>query len=729
MHPSRLRFGLIAWAFVWLLVALVPSWRLDAMRQLSNPGANTSFNAENYGLTHDLEREAARRFPDEIGAQLAPLHGVQFQDLYGPPPVPDETLPAQVYSLSNLDEAAKTIRQRAVPYFRRYDELERRFPDSNAVRAQRLRDTTAGQLVPHQGPWAKGETVPLGLETSRVWLAKPELEASLRTAVEGARREPDNGFFPWMQATLLFAMDKPNDAIQALDAAGKCARWSDGTNQTVIRRLALLHRLRVSNWQDNYWEAWSMLLPHFAPMLSAARATAGQMRLARRRGDEARALEIAGILQRAGSSMARCEDSLIGGLVGDAICGIAHKTTIEDLPDAPKRANSSASADEAKARHDIEELRRARLQAFVAYTRAHNRPDLAREALGIEKTIDAARLSWQSARSDMDNGSDPTLRTTIGLQIAFFLSMLLLWLSLAASLTWFGCWLFTMRREGNGQARAKTIGWSFFCLGATGALLGVLIRIEQMLKPDLFNFVPNINSPSSSIPGQPPVGLLTIPAILWLAPIVLSMAWERKRKWKPRWKLELGRPNLRQLTSRGLWIVCFVGASMFALSSPLQLAPALFYFWIVWLLCLLVGSVLFIAWASRERRLARIFGLASFWMGTLGVMLGVPREDNQLELQCIWDLALLMALAALFLSWRNRRVKGKIQLDWLFDFLGRVRIAASVLALGTTLGYLGIALWTMPVEARAKAQLDRQLQIGEPAFLREQLPTKNPAPS
>lgn len=729
MHPSRLRFGLIAWAFVWLLVALVPSWRLNAERQWANPNANTSFSAENYGLTRDLEREAARHFPNDVGAQLAPLRGVRFQDLYSLPPVPGEVLPPQIYLPPSLDEAAKELRRRAVPYFRRYDELERRFPNSNAVRAQRLRDTTRGVLVVNIFPWAKGDDVSPRLRATPVWLAKPELEASLRTAVEGARREPDNGFFPWMQATLLFALDKPDDAIQALDTAGKCARWSDGTNQTVIRRLALLRRLRAANWQDDYWETWSALLPHLAQMRQAARAATAQMRLARRRGDEARALEIAGALQRAGGNMARCEDTLIGGLVGEAICSVARQAVIENVPGVPTEPTSFAGANAAQQRQSQKEFRRVRLQAFVAYMRAHNRPDLAREALEIEKTLHEVQLSAQSIRSDMDNGSDPVLRTTISLQIAFFLGMLLLWLSFAASLTWLGCWMFTVRRKGNTQARAKTIGWSFFCLGATGALFGVLLRIEQVLAPDLFNFAPDINSPSSSIPGQPPVGLLFIPAILWVAPIILSMAWERKPKLKPRWKLEMGKPNLRQLTSRGLWIVCFAGASIFALSSPLQLAPALFYFWIVWLLCLLVGSVLFIAGASRERRLARIFGLASFWTGTLGLMLGAPREDNQLQLQCIWDLALLMALAALFFRQRARKVEENTKGDWLFDFLGRVRIAASVLAIGAAFGYLGVALWTMPVEARAEGQLHRQLQIGEPAFLREQLPTKNPAPS
>jgi len=736
MRPFRLRFGLIAWTFVWLLVALVPSWRLGAERQLANPTGSTFYDTNSYGLTSDLEREAARRFPDDVGAQLAPLHQVQFGDLYPLPPANGEALPAKTYSPPDLDKAVKELRRRAVPYFRHYDELERRFPNSNAVRAQRLRDTTTGALIVSTFPWAKGETVPTGMQVSPVWLAKPELEASLRTAVEGARREPDNGFFPWMQATLLFALDKPDDAIKALDAAGKCARWSDGTNQTVLQRIALLRRLRAANWQDDDWEMWSALLPHLAQMRQTARAASAQMRLARRRGDEARALEIAGILQRAGGNMARCQDTLIGGLVGEAICDIARQAAIEDLPDAPKLTIPHGIPSEAQIRHAQKELRRARFQAFIAHTRAHNRPDLASEAFEIEKTLDATRLSSQFYGSQVDSAPDPILRATIQLEIASLLGAWLFWFSLAASFTWFGCWLLTLRQAGNNQARAKTIGWSFFCLGATGAILGatgailsVALRSNPSFGSDRFGFAFSGSNPEGAPSGSPVVGLLCFLVALWIAPIALSMAWERRRKWKPRWKLEAGKPNLRPLISRGLWIIGLAGAPLSWNQSAAPFDRAFLYFWILWLLCLLIGNVLFVAWAQRERRLGRFFGLGSFWMGVFSLRFPAPDGSQQFGAYCTWALAILLALAALFFRQRAHKAEGNTKQDWLFDFLGRVRIAASVLAMGATFGYLGVALWTMPIEARAEAQLDRQLQIGEPAFLREQLPMKNPAPS
>jgi len=729
MHPFRLRFGLIAWAFVWLLMALVPSWRLNAERQWANPDANTISNTDAYGLTHDLEREAARRFPDDVGAQLAPLHGVYLQDFYPPYPASGQALPAKIDSPASLDVATRAIRQRAVPYFARYDELERRFPDSNAVRAQRLRDTTRGALVVDTFPWAKGEVVPPGADASPVWLAKPELEASLRAAIEGARREPDNGFFPWMQATLLFALDKPDDAIQALGAAGKCARWSDGTNQTVIRRVALLHRLRAANWQDDYFEAWSILLPHLAQMRQAARTATAQMRLARRRGDEARALQIAGILQRAGGNMARCHDTLIGGLVGEAICGVARQATVEDLPDAPKRASLSVPMNAAQQRQSEEELRRAHLRVFVAYTRAHKRPDLAREALEIERTLDAPRLSRQFFDPQTGAGFDAIFQNSIRLQFAFSLGVWLLWLSLAASLAWLGCWLFTMRRQSDSQTRAKTIAWSFFCLGATGVLLGVLIRNSQAFDSGLFKFAYNNEDPNRASSAWLGASLPYFLAALWLAPLALSITREYLPKWEPRWKLEAGTPNLRQLTSRLLWFVCSLGAPLSLGQSPRQFDREALYLWIFWLLCLLIGNILFVAWAPRERRLGRFFGLGSFWTGAFNFLFLVPDGSRQFEAHCTWGATVLLALAALFFRQRAHKSEGNPKRDWFFDFLGRVRIAASVLAIGATLGYLGVALWTMPVEARAKAQLHRQLQIGDPAFLRSQLPTKNPAPS
>jgi MFS family permease len=718
----RIRFplGLIVWTSVWLLVALVPLWRLRAQRQWSNPTVSVDFYGNDYGLTGDLEREVARRFPGDVAAQLAPLHGVRSQDLYPEPPKSGEgiqVLPPKPVGQS-LDAPAKTLQQRAVAYFAHYDELERRFPASNAVRAQRLRETTWGQLVVHEGPLPKGEVALPSADSSPVWLARPELQSALRSAREGARREPDNGFYPWMEAVLQFSLDRPDDAIKALDAAGKCGHWSDDTRNTFARRTALLRRVRAVGWEDSTQEAWQMLYPHLSSMRRAARAATGQMRLARRRGDEARALQIAGVLARAGANMSRNNDTLIGQMVGEAICSIAWAAAIEDQPNAPRFPVWQGQPTRQQERETLQIFRRQRLKVFAAYARAHGRSDLAREAEHIEPTLDSQTLE---ALYDSP-GFDSTLSRGRSLSNAFWLGAWLLRLALAASLVWIATFLLTRRREPQPRGeRAKNVAWAFFCLGATAALLSALIASEAGLVDTMGSF-PDLT------PEPPRLAVLkdNLPlflGLLWLVPVVGSSLLEHAKAWKP--VIQRGATNWRRVISAALWSV-FLGGLLIGwqtqnVAEPSVWSQDLVYFSVLWLLTPVVGSALFIAWAPQKSRMARILGVGAFWMAGLSALVSSTSPGETPFYWFAWGMALVMAFFLFFFGQRDRASTPGDAWSSAFDFAAQARMAASVLALGATLGYLGVSLWTIPVERGVGVLLNHQLRIGESAFLREQL--------
>ena len=726
MRSSRFKLGLI-WLGVWLLVALVPPWRMRALRQLTNPSASALLRsgANGFGLSPELEREAARRFPTDVGAQLAPLHGVQSQDLSAGPP------PGQPYPVNRFDadqEANQaTMRRRAIPYFRCYDELERRFPDSNAVRAQRLRDTMRGNMIGNQGPFAKRDLVLAKLLHAPVWLGKPELQSALRAALAGARREPDDGFYPWMQAVLQFSLERPDAALRALDAAGKCSRWSDDTGATVARRIALLKRLRGADWQDEDWETWAALLPHLAQMRSVARATTGQLRLARRRGDEARALQIAGILERAGANLSRGKDTLIGGLVGQAVCQIAWAAVVEDVPGVLKPTPSGVSTKEEQ-RALLLENRARRLNAFITYARAHGRSDLAQEAAHINASFDADELSEHFFQSGL--GVDAVSRSAGQLSGAFVLGAALMWLSLAGALAWFVGWLVTLRHGGAQIGRAQTLAAACFCLGATGALLGFWVSQNGASSSFIYEFYggePPEPSPLAWLPS--PFAWLAnlVPfalPLLWLAPALLGVALRHVPRAKLRLRHPDGALDWKRITSLMLGSFLVGGLAVLYLSQAPRSALAdqiLLYVALVWCLCVIAAHVLFFLWAPRDKRLGRIFGIGALWTGLTALGLFLSSTENAAYAFGVALLALGMLALSLFFTRHQRGTSRGGAGAWLFDFALHARLTAGVLALGATFGYLGVSLWTIPVEARAGREVRRQLQIGEPAYLREQL--------
>ena len=722
------RLGLIIWVCVVVSLLFIPAWRLRAQRQGQTvieklearfePAQTTETLVEaNSALPPDdpeviaedelstpWEREVARRLPDDPLAQIAPIHRPSGNRQMAP--------------------NEPRVNENIARYFARYDALERRFPASNAVRAQRLRDATIGEIplsIP-LGPDKSGKSYP----APPIFIEqRVQMEAALQSARAGARREPDNAYFPWMEAVFSFALRRDADAIAALRRAGDCPRFDDYLISNARGRLALLNEVQPTGWEDDYTQVFGILLPHLARMYYASTAMTDRARQARKSGDEARALELAGITQRAGAAMARA-NLLITRRAGENIVVRAWKFALEDqanLPVAPKDDYSWPSTQTAARETAYQQAMATR---FEVYARANKRFDLASQAQTIASRFDASsllalygdkshfnifqRLSWLG-------------RTWWGESIALTLGAL-------ASLAWIVAWPFS-RRSQNASARRGALQAAMFMAGVTPVfLIGFLVRVPSVA-----------NSQWSYAYSEPPTAgallwlhdnYLFALVVLWLAPALGALLLQILRLLSGIQIARLKRSGKIDWPALGRALLIFgfvVGGAGVALGIG-QTANSIFaqlflYFMALFLGNAFVGSVLMLAFLRGPARVIALCAVLAFWAGTAPSILFASQGDGPFYGSISTAIALLAVAIGIFVALRTWKISFSSFAPHLknlaFEFAARTRIAAAVLALLCAVAYFGIALWTIPVEAKTRAMMERQLQIGEVAWLREQV--------
>ena len=711
MQFIRSRFGIVLWCAIALVITAVPTFRWRASHQLESPllSFSSPFGDEpekpqrDYGLSPRREEQAAHQFSADPFAQLAALHGAKLYNI---------TLALG----EKPDNNSKVIRVQN-EYYAHYDALERRFPNNNAVRAQHLRDIASGWFDIKEGPSSKFDRDRQNSSDKRPRsLSETLLKSAIQSAREGARREPDNAFFPWMEAALEFSLRNDNAAIAALQKAGECTRFQDYVSDTLLERLRLLRQLRPTGWEDDYYEMSGVLLPHYSQIGIAARATMGRARLARARGDEARALEIAGILQRAGAVLAQSEGLILTRLYGQIVCVMAWKTILENEPSVTK------SLFDDKNRTDDNSRRIAAL--FAVYAREHQRPDLAGQAQSITAKFSATQLSTDYKSSDIADFS----KQAPLLGKAFFLGGVALIFGLSATIAWLLSWPFS-RREQEAKSRRQSLLWAMFAAGASPMILGAAVILLPKQITDFWSDSYRINEPADKLTGA--LKLLndyhgTALALLWVAPIVIAMLLHLFRQLNGGiWRNEPdGNFNWKRITAAILSIgfsVSLIGIVLGLQQTVDSVFNRIFpVAMITWFSCSFIGGILLMLWSRGKARPVAISLVCALWLGVAALMNG-SSGDGPFYSAILWFLAGLSALYALFFAARSGQLPATQIKDFLFQLAARTRIAAGVLALLCAIAYFGITLWTIPVEHQTRAMMQRQLQIGEVAWLREQM--------
>ncbi|HEX8834123.1 MAG TPA: hypothetical protein VF719_07975 [Abditibacteriaceae bacterium] len=691
MDWFKRNLGVKIFIAIWLLVLILPLWRLRASRhwqsdQLIDPIALTSEQTPApvmLGLTPQNEEKTARLFPDDSIAQTLQPAG----------------------SLLRAEPEVEKV-------FTAYATVSARFPRDLLLRALWLRDATRGSL-PVEGPELMASyKLPGSTTLSPPYIAKPQIQAAANCAREASRQEPDNAFWPWMEAIFEFSLRRDQAALTALDRAGKCTRFDDKTLETARRRIALMHRIRTADTEDDYHEAWAISYPHFGKLRSAARQTMWNAKSAVKRGDTARALEIVGILQRAAAPIAKPQNSFIGQLVGEALAYIAWRQALENAD--LKRPAAGESFEE------YEKYRREVVARFAAYARRNGRHELAREALQIQSGFTSAPLRAVMQDLQYDHLAIKQNR----LIRLHWLSAWLLRMSVIGALVWTVSFLLTRRRDFESQTQRATAIWAAFCFGATGAFLWGALHLGAV--NEFIPWSPSTIDYTAGIRRSVPFYL----AGIWLAPLVLPLIFGHLRLPKFDFKArEFGWLHLAQLgcyvgTVGGFLFVAVTLSSGVGHTIGSQLWPAPLF--------LFIGCALGVCYFHVRNTHPKMRISAALCLGAIGcwisyVLLSAQSREGYADITIaqidntsitFLGIAPLILIALALLLWSRA---GGLQSDFFLRLLTRTRLTAAALAVVSSMAYFGVMVFSLPVRHEAQQMLNRQLEIGEAAWLLERL--------
>ncbi len=696
MHFFRKWLGLTLFVACWLLVLLIPSWRQDAREQWGNE--TWSFESSTRGLTREKIAVLASRFPDDLTAQL-------------------EGLNAQ-YQTNAPHRSATQARARKEQLFEGYAELSRRFPRENEIRKAWLRDVTRGPLEiepastyaafrPHDRP-----------EKEKTWLSNARLEAAINAAREGARIEPQNSFFPWMECALHFALKRPTDAIKALHRASNCTHFDDGTMQTTRRRLELLGRVQNIGWSEKWHVMSGLLLPHFAQIRASARAAMEISRQAHQRGDKVRALQIAATVARAGATISDSKSYVLAVLVGDAIQQIAWRGALKSAGrdvESPRFLGGQALMQN-KDRLPVYQAHREEVAREVAiYARELNHEAIATQALATLPRLKGNY--WGAALTDP--AFDSAWPRFLRLAKAFWLEARLGRLSLVGALSWVLAFGLGLGRPIAPEIKRSLAIWAAFCVGATAVLLGVAVGYFGLGSPEGSFF--EADESVSSYGRDYENNLNGFLALLWLFPLVLTALLNGVR----RPQLTLKRRGFSALRVVQTLIYTAMLGSIAAIVSigntPVESVATVNPNWVASIF-VFIGSILaaggfHIATTSGKTRIASMLLWTVPW-----IIYGVLRARASFY-DTVW-VVLIAAIGLIFLglsayltNWRPPLKP----LQFFYDVLSRARVLAATLAVASAIFYVGVKIAVLPQEARMNAILDAQLKMGEVAWLEDQL--------
>lgn len=746
MRFIRSRFGVVLWCVIALLILAVPLWRLRAVRQWNFASVQKALRPDYnsspilvagqpeptrvpipYGFTADDEAAARRRFPAEPVAQLARLNtGDLWREINAITGPISLSASAQKDQLAQQQRELEKLNPRiwklTDAYFAQYNDLLGRFPESKLVRAQYLRDMLSVTSIADEGPLPKKDEYEQSfLALKSTWPASPAtLDKAIAVARESARLLPDNAYFRWAEAIFQFAQKRPDKALSALEAAGRCANFDDYTFEGIQQRVELLQLLRAVGWEDELIEWAGFPFPHYSKMRSAARAATGQMRLARRRGDEKTAFRWAAATASASYPVARCErNSLICKLVGQALCHIVWRAALEAEPNPPKIERVPGETEE---QYLAKYARYVQLNSerFARFARAGGDDALARQTLAIVPQLDAntlGKFATQFFLTSFNRLSD-----------FYWFGAQLLRISLCGALVWGACFLVTRNHPAPvAETRRRVLLPAMFCAGVTGALLVSAKSLIPGLDTLIFGAIEPTSDESLSVfvvalrDYWPALIIAIWTFVLFGVPLWMRVWRARSKSKTERQKKPLS--LLRVVAALvGFAVLLGIFFAFVAFVPTEEVAGIITVVAVVAAALLAVGASLTLIWRARgSERTVAICGVVAFWLLIAAPFAQSSRPDGPFYVFVLRTFAGLLILVAPILALRVWRLPVEQIKEVAFQLAARARIAAGVLALLCAVAYLGITLWTIPIERKTRAMMQRQLQIGEVAWLREQI--------
>ncbi len=372
------RPGVAAFALVWLVVLCVPSLRL--MLRVQTLGSEMSLTQYPWTARFRSEEFSAQRIadahPNDVRALAKAAENRAFVA------VESEYGTTLVFQNGHAKEVTAG-----------YDRLIQRFPNQAWLIANRLRHTTRwlhdNRLAGEIENFSRTDFSTPAPETRKEPpnFTPAELNAAIAIARRGQRLEPDNSFFDWMLAILLWAGYRDDEALRVVQRGSLKPRYDDHSYDDLQATIAARELVRPLLLEEKIALSSAIASPQHARFREFARDVAWQAVKAERAGDHARALQLRGDLARLCAPMMKGRNSFITGLVARACQQVAWDN---GWPARNfRRTVISPGTGAVTIYKAVEDPRGLRALGFSAYAKLHGRPDLAREE---------ARLSWAGAQ-------------------------------------------------------------------------------------------------------------------------------------------------------------------------------------------------------------------------------------------------------------------------------------------------------------------------------------------
>jgi hypothetical protein len=226
----------------------------------------------------------------------------------------------------------------------------------------------------------------------RLWHSYPdvalypqkEITIGLRLSRHGAKMEPNNALFDWMQAYLLFAQNKPKDALKMLGDASHKKYFDDGYHQSFLAYREAIRLTGYDLFEERLMLGRGPILRNFDWIQETNAAAVWQGALAEQEGNHQKALDIyetqmhlyPAILSSPSLNGISITDSVNSLALMDWLSQNRYKAWKNEIPQFPHRHHN----------HDeLMKIRKAYLhhqtivaaQSFAKYAVAHYRPKTA----------------------------------------------------------------------------------------------------------------------------------------------------------------------------------------------------------------------------------------------------------------------------------------------------------------------------------------------------------------
>ncbi|HEX8466133.1 MAG TPA: hypothetical protein VF627_16085 [Abditibacterium sp.] len=637
MRRFHIPLGVKIFALIWLVV-----WLLPPLHELFSAYTFISGQGPAAADTTAL----VRRFPNDPRVLASQVGEHYFDD---------------------ADGSSQT--RRIKRQLSEYDALIRRFPRENWLRARRLIFVTGASIdMDYEGAPRRQKRV-----------VTPEiLQSSLLVALDGQKIEPDNAFYPWMEAIFRFGLAQNEAGVAALHKAARKTQWQDYVQEGVRQRLALLALDHPLLFEEKLSIHSSILLLHYGGMDKARQAGLQQALEAQKRGDSRREMEVADAVLGAITVLRDHIDTHIGLLNGES----RFRKTLEKLNQSHGFKTKFETDMSWQQRHDYSiELARN----FAKIARRSGREDVAQRVLAQAQRPLSPLLGNQSHREFWDEFGLEAPWGRVAFQGTWFCVQMAT-LAKIFALFWLTSHVFSFfwnRKHARETVAIPTRGqiarsanfsvWAMLGYGALAAYFGVGFLFGSVGWVQSLDMATN-EQINALLTGAP----LYVALFTWIVPITLAL-WTRNHVWKrplPQPKAPRSLSRRAILARRGLWLSTLIFSAL--------------------------------AWSNGH----------GLWDDT------VFQSPRPLFIASVCLVAALLLEFRLGLPFAGPQFghleQHKQSHPWLFA-AQLARSSAGVLAVAWSLFFLAGALGMWPLRAELNRSMERRIAMGEIAWMEEQI--------